>query len=283
MTTLSRLQELLAARKASATALNNDHLQAKEIETSLSSPTFELSKEQQSAIDMAMTGMSFCLTGPAGTGKTTTVKSLIAELLASGKIGQLTAGDHRYLPKVGAPGIVICSFTNKAVSNIRVQQSADLHANCLTVHKLLEFQPEEYVNGEGKASKRFTPNRHRLNPLPSSIQLVIVEESSMLDVPLWNQLWAALPHHPQVIFIGDIQQLQPVFGKSIYIHGMQKGLPIVELTHVYRQALKSPILSLAHRILSGKAIPAGELKSGAWNSSTEEGTLTLVYMILPKM
>ena len=65
-------------------------------------------------------------------------------------------------------------------------------------------------------------------------------------------LAAALPHDPQEIFIGDLRQLPPVFGPAILGFKMSL-LPVIELTEVYRQALLSPIIRLAHVVVSGDA------------------------------
>lgn len=268
---LTRLQQLLAAKSAGRTETETETSHAT-ISTPISPTTpntsdskeFTYNSKQQEAIDLALSGKSFCLTGPAGTGKTTTVDGLLRKYLQSELSSILVGGSHRYLPDYNSPGVVVCSFTNKAVQVIRSKQSSDLQGNCITIHKLLEFAPVRYEGSNGgPGTTVFEPRRHAGNPLPSTIKLIVIEEASMLDVPLWNQLVAALPHNPQIIFIGDIQQLQPVFGKSIFIHAMQKGLPVVELTEVYRQALESPILALAHRILSGKVIPAPEIPE--WN------------------
>jgi ATP-dependent exoDNAse (exonuclease V) alpha subunit len=91
----------------------------------------------------------------------------------------------------------------------------------------------------------------------------------MVSVELFAELEAALPHKPQYIFLGDIQQLPPVFGAAILGYKMLE-LKTIELVQVYRQALESPIIRLAHRILSGKAIPHEEYPE--WKV---EGKLTL--------
>ena len=79
----------------------------------------------------------------------------------------------------------------------------------------------------------------------------------MIGTDLYQEVINACPHSPQLIFLGDIQQLPPVFGPAILGFKLLE-LPVVELTEVYRQALESPIISLAHRILSGKAIDSKE-------------------------
>ena len=145
--------------------------------------------------------------------------------------------------------------------------SADLRANCMTIHALLEYEPvyfdvQDPVTHEWKKTMRFEPKRTAHYPLPSSIRTIIFEETSMLGTDLHQEVLNACPHNPQVIYLGDIQQLPPVFGPAILGFKLLE-LPVVELTEVYRQALESPIISLAHRCLSGKGIPPAELPD--WN------------------
>lgn len=245
------------------------------IEEIISAPGIEYNAQQLRAIKYGVSGQSFVLTGPAGSGKTTTLKGVIQALAESDQLPQLQGESHKYLPARGGPGIVVCAFTNKAVENVKKHLSAELRQHCLTIHKLLEFEPvtdavTDPITGKEKKTFRFEPSRDQYKPLPESIKVIIIDESSMVGVELWNMLWAAIQHKVQVIFVGDIQQLPPVFGKSIFIHAMQRGLPTVELTEVYRQALLSPILKLAHRILSGKMITAKEIGDGEWNIDAGE-------------
>lgn len=235
--------------------------------------------EQQQAIDYATSGHSFCMTGAAGTGKTTTTRGIVSALIQSNKIPVLSI-THNYL-KSGVPGIVGCAFTNKAVQNIKRVMPADLQQNFITIHKLLEFQPNYYdvydaEKGRMVTKMEFIPSRNQMNPLPDSMRVLLIEESTMVGIDLWNQLFDALPigGKLQIILVGDIQQLPPVFGKSIFIHAMQSGIKVVELSKVHRQALDSPILELAHRVLSGKVIPSVELDK--WNKKSESGSLRVV-------
>lgn len=218
-------------------------------------------KEQQAFIDLISSGQSCVLIGAAGTGKTTCSKGGINALISSGKVPTLDADGHKHLVN-GTPGVIIISYTRRAVNNIRKVQSQDLKANCITSHKLLEYKPEKFqvedpMTGQPRTSMRFTPNRDACNPLPATIHTIIVEEASMLSVELHSEIMAALIHPVQWVFIGDIQQLPPVFGSAILGFKLLE-LPVVELIEVYRQALESPIIRLAHRILSGKPIPAAE-------------------------
>lgn len=199
-------------------------------------------------------GEDCVLIGAAGTGKTTATGKTITRLVQSGKIGPLGSETKWLHPD--CLGILVCSFTRKAVNNIRRAVPEELRPHVLTIHKVLEFAPvfyevEDSKNpGFFKKTMKFEPQKTAQNPLPSGLKLIIFEESSMISVELYNQLSAALPHQPQEIFLGDINQLPPIFGPAILGFKMSL-LPIIELTEVYRQALLSPIIRLAHSILSG--------------------------------
>lgn len=234
--------------------------------------TIQYNEAQARAIQLIASGQSCVVIGAAGTGKTTIQKGSTQALIANGSLGRLNA-EHRHLNKESY-GIAICAYTRRATNNIRKNLSSDLQQSCLTIHKLLEYQPvEETVvdpnTGKEKTTKPFRPMRNAENPLPESLSVIVIEEASMVSLELFNELLAACPHNPQLVFLGDIQQLPPVFGSAILGYKMLE-LPVVELTEVYRQALESPILSLAHRILSGKPIDKAGLKE-----MSVKGKLTL--------
>lgn len=218
-------------------------------------------ERQSELVSLASTHKSCCLIGPAGTGKTTAMKGTVAALVKSSATGILQNHDHKHLPQ-GTPGIVICAYTRRATNNIRKNMDEYMKGNCVTIHKLLEYGPvyNSYNDADGneKTKMNFEPNRNQMNPLPSGITTIIFEESSMIGLDLYNEVISALPHDVQIIFLGDIQQLPPVFGPAILGFKLSE-IPTVELTEVYRQALESPIIRLAHRILSGKVIPPNEL------------------------
>lgn len=247
-----------------------------------------LNAKQQEACDLVLTGASCILIGAAGTGKTTGTNNITRQVIDSGRISKLSGGT-KWL-KEGSPGIVVVSYTNKAVNNIRHAVVEEVKQNTLTIHKLLEFMPVFYEiedpqnPGQIKKTMRFEPTRNATNPLPPSLGLVIHEESSMESVELYQLLQDALPHSHQELFIGDIQQLPPVFGLAILGFKMLE-LPVVELTEVYRQALDSPIISLAWEILRGnyesfagikERQPNGRITVPAldnWSVSNEYGTV----------
>lgn len=212
-----------------------------------------LNTKQMEAHSLALSGKSFCLIGAAGTGKTTSMKKITRDLIDAGHI-PLSTESTRHL-RVGSPGIAVISFTNKAVNNIRRSVDSRIKLHTLTAHKLLEFRPIKYEiedekNGGTKTTMKFEPARNRDNPLPAGLKLIIWEESSMLGTQLYNMVREALPHDIQEIFLGDIQQLPPVFGSAVLGFKMNE-LPVIELTEVYRQALESPIIKLAWKILAG--------------------------------
>lgn len=206
--------------------------------------------EQTEAITTAMQGKSFCLIGAAGTGKTTTTQKIILDLQQAPHVGVFDEST-KWLQS-GAPSIVIVGYTNKAVNNIRKRLPPHIARHCITIHKLIEFEPviteTETADGNIRKSMTFEPARNAMKKLPH-ISVVISEESSMTGTDLWGQLLAALPNpsRTQFIMLGDLNQLPPVFGPSILGFKLL-DLPVVELKHVYRQALESPIIALATAI-----------------------------------
>jgi len=222
-----------------------------------------LNAEQISAVELAASGQSLVLIGAAGSGKTTTNRQINSALIETGIAGIMTLTEHRYLAD-STPGIVTVAYTRRAVANMQRSVSDDMKGNVITIHKLLEYQPvydtvEDAETGESHTKMSFVATRNRYNPLPASIKCIQIEEASMVSVELFQEILDACPHNPQFIFLGDIQQLPPVFGSAILGFKMLE-LPTIELTQIYRQALESPIIRLAHRILSGNPIPATEFK-----------------------
>lgn len=269
----SKLSDLIAKIRASQASQAPESQAPEIIQTDKNGKLIQYNAKQAEFVALAGSGKSCVLIGAAGTGKTTCMKATVQALIDNKIAGVLESGGHKHLES-GTPGVVICAYTRRAVNNIRKNLSADVQNNCITIHKLLEYQPVYYevmdeATGESKTKMVFEPARNIVNPLPQSIHTIIFEESSMIGTDLYKQVIDACPHNPQLIFLGDIQQLPPVFGPAILGFKLL-SLPVVELTEVYRQALESPIISLAHRILSGKPIPKEEYPQ--WK---HEGKLTI--------
>lgn len=226
--------------------------------------TITYNEEQLRAIELGGSGKDCIIVGAAGTGKTTCSRAVLTTLIQNNHAGVLHCEGHKYLTS-GTPGIVVTSFTRRAVANIRKNLDVTMQRNCITLHSLLEYEPVYYdaidpETGKEVKSMKFEPTRNEFRPLPSTIRCIVIEEASMVSLELFKQLTDALSHSVQFIFLGDIQQLPPVFGSAILGFKMLE-LPVVELTQVYRQALESPIIRLAHRILSGNPIPIKEYEN----------------------
>ena len=223
-----------------------------------------LNEDQVAAKEMAASGKSLALIGAAGTGKTLTQREVAKSLLLDDRLSISRFKTYDRITEervyVSAPSIAFCAFTRRAAANLQKAIFMDpllaekLAFNVMTIHSLLEFEPEtymDYADPEGPKEKfRFYPKRTAQNPL--NITHLIIEESSMLDaMTLWGFLYDALPTGVQIIFIGDINQLPPVFGPSILNYALVQ-LPVIELKKVYRN--QGIVLENAHRILKGETL-----------------------------
>ena len=265
--------KLEALKKQNVESLPQKSIPSGESATGMHGEAITYNSEQQHFIDLASSGANCVLIGAAGSGKTTCTQGAISKLISSGRIPILDHEGHMHLSS-GTPGIITIAYTRRAVNNIKKVLPEDLKPNCITAHKLLEYMPVydevwDEENGKYKKTMQFLPSRNASNPLPSSIHTIVVEESSMLSLDLYAQIIDALSHSVQWIFIGDIQQLPPVFGPAILGYKMLE-YQVIELTHIYRQALESPIIALAHKILSGKPIVGS-----TYPDYKREGQLTL--------
>lgn len=225
----------------------------------------ELNQKQLMAKEFTFAGKSFVLTGAAGTGKTTAQRAVAEALLTNKQLHTTHFKLQGSKTIVQAPSIAFCAYTRRATNNLRraIHKNPELEEtlkhNIMTIHALLEFEPvfEDKEDSDGNQYKtfRFLPKRDHLHPL--TITHLVIEEASMLGLDLWRQLYDALPEGIKIIFLGDINQLQPVFGPSILNYALTQ-LPVIELTEVYRQAGDSTILQNAHRILKGESLIEAE-------------------------
>ena len=129
----------------------------------------------------------------------------------------------------------MCAPTGRAAK--RLSDTTGLEAR--TIHRLLEVQP-----GTG------TFIRNDANPL--DCDLLVVDECSMVDVPLMNHLLRALPRNSSLLLVGDVDQLPSVGPGMVLRNLIDSGVvPVVRLTEVFRQAAHSRIITNAHRINEG--------------------------------
>jgi exodeoxyribonuclease V alpha subunit len=130
---------------------------------------------------------------------------------------------------------LLCAPTGRAAK--RLSESTGLPAK--TIHRLLEFQP-----GKGFARKESNPLK---------CDLLVVDEMSMVDVPLMHQLMRALPLDGHLLLVGDVDQLPSVGPGRVLGHLIESGLiPVARLTEVFRQAAGSRIITNAHRVNCGE-------------------------------
>jgi len=177
-----------------------------------------LSPSQRSAVELALTSKVTVITGGPGVGKTTLVNSILKIIRAK------------------QVRVTLCAPTGRAAK--RLSESTGLEAK--TVHRLLEFDPQT-----------FGFKRGRDNPLETD--LVVVDESSMVDIVLANRLLAAVPDHAALIIVGDVDQLPSVGPGAVLADIIDCGaVPTVRLTEIFRQAEASRIIVNAHRINRGE-------------------------------
>lgn len=259
---------------------------------------FPFDESQLDAIDGISTEQYACLTGAAGTGKTTTTKAIVDRIVRGGELravdmesywskGQAPDADDDYeSDKKWVPSIAMGAFTGRATQMIKKNFPRDWHGNIMTIHRMLGFVPEFYDDwddeqGGYRKKMRFVPTYDADFKMPWDVY--IIDEAGMLGLDLWLQFIAAVKDGARIIMIGDINQLPPVHGKSIFGYAMCSW-PAWELTHVHRQQGKdNPIVDNAWRIIHGQMPQSGgrfqmiELKGDAQMSSR------MVRAMMPKM
>lgn len=176
-----------------------------------------LAESQVVAIRLALRSKVLVITGGPGVGKTTIVSSIL-RILAAKEVTLL----------LGAP-------TGRAAK--RMREATGLEAK--TIHRLLEFDP---IHG----GFRRGPD----NPL--ECDLLVIDETSMVDVRLMQSLLTALPDEAAMLLVGDIDQLPSVGPGNVLGDIIASGaVPVVRLTEVFRQAAASRIITNAHLINEG--------------------------------
>jgi exodeoxyribonuclease V alpha subunit len=189
-------------------------------------PPVVLTEDQRAAVELTGTAGVTVLTGGPGTGKSTTVRELVARARAAGA------------------NVALAAPTGRAAK--RLEELTDHVAT--TVHRLLEARPDE----DGGFRFRFG----RDEQLP--YDLVIVDETSMCDTWLAARLVEAVPDGAHLVLVGDADQLPSVGSGDVLRDLMRSGVvPVARLEEIHRQAAGSRIVTLARAILAGDP---GELR-----------------------
>ncbi len=224
-------------------------------ESGLLATGFEFDESQLVALDKVVNGRHVCLIGAAGTGKTTLVKSGMAQLIYGSPDSKNAPLGIRQLSGDQGPSIAICAFTGIATHVVRRTLPSWLHGACKTIHTLLEYKP---IDANDDRKGMFAPSRTANNKLDHD--LIVIDEASMLGLDLWHNLVDALRPHTRIILIGDLNQLKPVADATMFAYALSAGIDkksgwdIAELTTIHRQkeAAANKIIDGAHAILNGK-------------------------------
>jgi exodeoxyribonuclease V alpha subunit len=183
-----------------------------------------LSGSQKDAVRLALTSKMVVITGGPGVGKTTLVNSILLIVRAK------------------QVNVTLCAPTGRAAK--RLSESTGLEAK--TIHRLLEFDPQSFGFKRSKDNQLET-------------DLVVIDESSMVDVVLMNKLLAAIPSNAALMIVGDVDQLPSVGPGAVLADIIDSGaVPTVRLIEIFRQAASSRIIVNAHRINKGEMPLKGE-------------------------
>lgn len=188
----------------------------------------ELAPGQRAALEAAARQKVLVVTGGPGTGKTTIVRGLL-ELFASCRLR-----------------LALCAPTGRAAK--RLSETTGREAK--TIHRLLEF--DAALGGFRRTAVQ-----------PLDVDLLVVDETSMVDVALMNSLLRAVPAHACVVLVGDVDQLPSVGSGSVLADLIASGVvPVARLTEIFRQASQSWIIRAAHAVRAGErpesAPPGGQ-------------------------
>jgi exodeoxyribonuclease V alpha subunit len=176
-----------------------------------------LAESQTAAIRLALLSKVLVITGGPGVGKTTIVNAILRILTVKGV------------------NLLLCAPTGRAAK--RMTEATGFGAK--TIHRLLEVDPK------GGGFKRSGDH-------PLECDLLVVDETSMVDILVMQALLRAVPDHAALLIVGDIDQLPSVGPGQVLADVIASGsVPVVRLTEIFRQAAQSRIITCAHRINQG--------------------------------
>jgi len=179
--------------------------------------SIELAETQKEAIHTILSSKTAVITGGPGTGKTTLLNSVL-------KIFQA----NKYK-------VILCAPTGRAAK--RLNEATGIEAS--TIHRLLQYDPSKH-------EFKFDQD----NPLECDV--LVVDETSMVDVQIFYSILKALPDHAGLIIVGDVDQLPSVGPGQVLKDIIDSGaIPTVKLTEIFRQGKNSNIITSAHAVNEG--------------------------------
>jgi exodeoxyribonuclease V alpha subunit len=209
-----------------------------------------LAPSQAKAVQRALRSKLMVITGGPGVGKTTIMRAILTILAEQGV------------------RILLAAPTGRAAK--RLSEASGFEAK--TIHRLLEVDPR-------------TGGFRRHAEAPLFCDLLVLDEASMIDVPLMQAVTRALPDHAALLMVGDIDQL-PSVGPGLVLADLigSRAVPVVRLTEIFRQTASSRIITNAHQVNRGQ-MP--ELAPSARDSdfhfitaATPEAAMTLILTLV---